>query len=336
MKRRIIAAGLSLMMLCGCAGEKKSAEATIFAMDTFVSVSAYGENAQDAVAAASEEINRLDRLLSVSSADSDILAANSAPSAEISEETAYLIRRSLELSRQTGGAFDITVQPLMELWGFRSGELHIPNDSELSEALSVCGSDKLSLDGTTLSHGEGVRVDLGGIAKGYAADRLREVLSGYEITSAIVSLGGNILCVGSSPDGKPWRVAIASPSGDGNLGVLSVSNCAVVTSGGYQRYFYGEDGTRYHHILNPADGKPARSGAASVTIVSADGALADGLSTALFVMGLEASADFWRAHSDEFGFVYVNEDGRVYVTEGLADSFSCSGEVSVVRKNPQP
>lgn len=332
MKRRIIAAGLAVFMLSGCAGKTKSAEATVFAMDTFMSVTAYGENAQDAVFAASEEINRLDRLLSVSGASSDIFAANSALSADVSEETAALIRRSLELCEQTGGAFDITVQPLMELWGFRRGELHIPTDSELSEALSLCGSDKLSLDGTTLSHVEGARIDLGGIAKGYAADRLREALSEYGITSAIASLGGNVLCVGSSPDGKPWRVGIASPSGEGNLGVLNVSDCAVVTSGGYQRCFYGEDGTRYHHILDPANGKPSQSGAASVTIVSSDGTLADGLSTALFVMGQEKSADFWRAHSDEFQFVYANEDGRVYVTEGLADSFSCGQDVVVVGK----
>lgn len=296
-----------------------------------MTISVYGENSEQAAQAVVDEINRLDRLLSVSSAEGDITAVNSGGTL-LSQETAALVSRSIEISEQTDGAFDITVQPLMELWGFRRGELHVPSKDELSAALALCGSEKMILSENELILSAGQKIDLGGIAKGYAADRVNAVLSENGITSAVANLGGSILCVGSSSDGKPWSVGIETPYGDGSyLGVLSVSDCTVVTSGGYQRYYDSEDGTRYHHILDPKTGVPADSGIASVTIVSSDGTLADGLSTALFVMGMEKSAQLWQNNPDAFQFVIADNDGRVYITEGIENCFSSERNFSVIR-----
>ena len=163
---------------------------------------------------------------------------------------------------------------------------------------------------------EGFALDLGGIGKGYAAGRCKEILKAHGVTSALLSLGGNVSALGSKPDGTAWTVAIEDPDGGDYLGTVQIADQCVVTSGGYQRYFE-QDGVRYWHILDPETGKPARSGMKSVTIVSADDTLADALSTALFVMGPERAAEFWRVHRAEFGAVWLTEDGRLFVTEGL-------------------
>ena len=143
------------------------------------------------------------------------------------------------------------------------------------------------------------------------------------IASAIVELGGNVQALGAKPDGSPWRVALQAPEG-GYAGVLEIVDKAVVTSGGYQRYFE-QDGEIYWHIIDPAQGRPARSGLQSVTIVADEGTLCDGLSTALFVMGREEALDFWRTRND-FECVLISEDNTVAITEGLEESFSLYGD----------
>ena len=204
----------------------------------------------------------------------------------------------------------------MRAWGFTDGNYRVPADAELDALLQTTGWTEVSVDGTTASLPEGFALDLGGIGKGYAAGRCKEILKAHGVTSALLSLGGNVSALGSKPDGTAWTVAIEDPDGGAYLGTVQITDQCVVTSGGYQRYFE-QDGVRYWHILDPETGKPARSGMKSVTIVSADDALADALSTALFVMGPERAADFWRVHRAEFGAVWLTDDGRLFVTEGL-------------------
>lgn len=307
----------------------------IFAMDTYMTVTAYGDTAKEAVDQAAAEIERLDGMLSTGDKNSEIYALNQQGGGKVSEDTRYLLERSLELWKETNGKFEIGIYPIMESWGFTSGEYQVPSEENLEKLLPLADSSLIALDKETssVSFGkEGMQIDLGGIAKGYTSARIMDIFREQGVTSGLVSLGGNVQVLGDKPDGSMWRVAIQSPSsGDEYLGVLEAEDCAVITSGGYERFFE-EDGVTYHHIIDPSTGYPAESGLDSVTIVSADGTLADGLSTSLFIMGKEQAQAFWREHSDEFDTIMLDEDGVLYVTEGIADRFSSDMDVKVIEK----
>ena len=313
-RRKMAVCGLALLLfftLCGCGAQRQTGE--WFAMDTVMTAAVYGS--ADALDAVEAETYRLDALLAAQKDDSEIAAVNDGAEV-VSEETAALLRRALEIAAETNGAYDPTVYPLMRAWGFTDGNYRVPADAELDALLQTTGWTEVSVDGTTASLPGGFALDLGGIGKGYAAGRCKEILKAHGVTSALLSLGGNVSALGSKPDGTAWTVAIEDPDGGDYLGTVQIADQCVVTSGGYQRYFE-QDGVRYWHILDPETGKPARSGMKSVTIVSADDTLADVLSTALFVMGPERAADFWRVHRAEFGAVWLTDDGRLFVTEGL-------------------
>jgi thiamine biosynthesis lipoprotein len=179
---------------------------------------------------------------------------------------------------------------------------------------------QIHLEGNDVSLPGGMEIDLGAVAKGYAGDRLARMLKEAGVESAVLALGGNIQAVGARPDGSPWRVGVQSPDKDGLLGVLSVCDRAVVTSGGYERFFTDDAGNVWWHIMDPATGYPARSGLVSVTIIGENGLTCDALSTALFIMGPERAADYWRQHRD-FEMVLATEDGRLLLTPGAGDIF---------------
>ena len=307
----------------------------IFAMDTYMSVTAFGENADAAVDAAQAEIERLDAMLSTGNGDSEIAKLNVSGTAELSVDAGYLVERALELYTETDGAFDIAIYPVMEAWGFPSQNYQVPSEDVLQERLALADASKVSYDADSrkVSFGEaGMEIDLGGIAKGYTSARIMDIFRSYGITSGLVNLGGNVQVLGTKTDGSKWRVAVQSPDDERDyLGVLSVSDKAVITSGGYERYFE-QDGIIYHHIIDPKTGYPAENGLKSVTIVSADGTLADGLSTSLFIMGKEQAAEFWRMHSDEFDAILLTDDGTIYVTEGIADDFSTELPAEVISR----
>ena len=307
----------------------------IFAMDTYMSVTAYGEGADAAVDAAQAEIERLDALLSTGNEDSEIAKLNVSGTAELSEDAGYLVERALELNEETDGAFDIAIYPVMEVWGVPTQNYQVPSEELLQERLALADASQISYNKETreISFGkDGMEIDLGGIAKGYTSARIMDIFKSCGITSGLVNLGGNVQVLGTKTDGSKWRVAVQSPDDENDyLGVLSVFDKAVITSGGYERYFE-QDGKTYHHIIDPKTGYPAENGLTSVTIVSADGTLADGLSTSLFIMGKEKAAEFWRAHSDEFDAILLSEDGILYVTEGIADDFSTDLNMEIINK----
>lgn len=333
--------GLLALMLClalaACerpaAVDPEAAERevrSLEAMDTFMTLTACGAHRTEALDAVEAEIRRLDALLSTGNPDSEIATLNRTGSGALSADARALVERALELYGETGGRFDITVYPLMELWGFTGGAHRVPGDAEIAALLPAVGADQLDYDPDTgeLVLGAGQRIDLGGIAKGYTSQRAMELYRAVGVTSGLVSLGGNVQCLGARPDGTPWRIGIQDPWGaDGAMSaVVEVVDQAVVTSGGYERYFTDEaTGVTYHHILDPATGVPARSGLASVTIVSPDGTLADGLSTALYIMGLDAATDYWRAHSGQFQAIFIDDAGKIHATEGLASSVKPTG-----------
>lgn len=315
--------------------EEKSASRDIFAMDTYMTVTAYGEQAEEAVDAAVDEINRLDALLSTGNSDSEVAKINANHGGSLSEDGAYLMKKSLELYQLTDGAFDISIYPVMDLWGFTTQDFAVPSSEDLKEKLALVDASKIDFDeesGEVSFEQDGMEIDFGGIAKGYTSDQVTKIFAEYGIESGLINLGGNVDAYGSKIDGTAWRVAIQSPDQDGNyIGVLEAADKAVITSGGYERYFE-EDGITYHHIIDPSTGYPADSGLKSVTITCDDGTLADGLSTSLFIMGEEKASQFWQEHSDEFDFVLMKDDGSLVISEGIEDSFTTNLETKVVRE----
>lgn len=289
-----------------------------------MTITAYGDNAQKGVTDAVAEIQRLDNLLSIGKEDSEISKLNKSGCAALSDDTAVMVTKALDLYKSTGGAFDITVLPLMELWGFTTQEYYVPTEDEIQSTLQRVGADKLTWDESTktLTLGDKQEIDLGGIAKGFTSSRIMEIFKKDGVTCGMVSLGGNVHLLGTKQDGSAWRVGIQDPNNtDDMLGVLEANDCAVITSGAYERNFE-KDGVTYHHIVDPATGKPSNSGLTSVTIVSKDGTLADGLSTSLFVMGKDKAIAYWKQHADEFDTILVDKDRNVYITEGIAGNFS--------------
>ena len=315
------------MVLCGCAPKPGSTE--FFAMDTVMQLTAYGKNAEEALARCEETIAALDGKLSAQSEKSQIAKLNAGGVCE-DAETLEVLADALEIARQTDGAYDPTVYPLMTLWGFGTENAHVPQQTDIEKALAHVGYEKLPDVTGACSLPEKMAVDLGGIGKGFAAKKARESLASSAITSAVLSLGGNVTLVGAKPDGSDWTVGLQDPGLDGLFGYVSGKNVSVVTSGGYQRYFE-ENGERYWHILDAKTGWPAKTGLASVTIVSENDVLADGLSTALFVMGLKGAEEFWRENSG-FEAVFLLESGEIFVTEGLKDSFRADRGFEVIAR----
>ena len=332
---------LTAFLFSACAAPVKEetvphATREFFAMDTYMTVTAYGEECEDAVKQAEKEVHRLDRLLSAEDPDSEVYRINQTKSARLSEDSAFLTEKAAWIYNQTDGAYDITVYPLMTLWGFNGDHPSVPAEDTLQNTLLSVGFDKLTFQNNRLTLGKDQGIDFGGIAKGYASTRIMQIFDRCHIHSGVVSLGGNVQCKGTKTDGSLWRCGITDPDYPEDnsrlAGVLQVSDKAVITSGGYERYFT-ENGTTYHHIMHPGTGYPAESGLCSVTIVSEDGTLADGLSTACFVMGKEKAVAFWKQHKELFDMVLIEDDRSMFITEGLRESFTSDREYAVIENN---
>lgn len=325
--RRVLPIVLSFLLLCGCGAPAEESSGTaastsyVFAMDTVMTLTVYGDEAF--LDSAEAEILRLEALLSVTDADSDISRLNAQGTLTVDDTTLELLRRTLEASQRTGGAMDPTAYSLVRLWGFTTEEYRVPSQAEIDAALATVDAGNVQIDGNQVTLLNGAQIDLGAVTKGYTGAVLAQMAEEAGVEAALFQLGGNVQVYGQKPDGSPWRIEIQDPfDAAGRSALLTlpadVKTMAVVTSGVYQRYFE-EDGVRYHHIMDPETGAPADSGLVSVTIVCEDGFLADALSTALLVMGLEDAAAFWR-ESGDFEAVFIDEAGALYVTEGLADA----------------
>ena len=307
------------LLLCGCA--QRSAEREFFAMDTVMQLRAYGPEAEAALSQAEAEIYRLEGALSCRDEHAALARLNKAGGGTADAETAALLQTALTLCEKTGGAYDPALGALSQAWGFSTGAYRVPEQDALAEAMQESGARLVQLDGTSVKLTNGAQLDLGGIAKGYAAGRVRAILQDAGVTSAIISLGGNVAAVGTKPDGSAWTVGLQDPDNpEAYFGTVSIEDACVVTSGAYQRYFE-ENGVRYHHILDPVTGCPAESGLKSVSVVAKDDTLADALSTALFVMGLDAGAEFQKRSGLSFEAVFVTDDNTVWITPGLSGQY---------------
>ncbi|WP_242829065.1 FAD:protein FMN transferase [Butyrivibrio sp. XBB1001] len=288
----------------GVVGEEIMHVSTIFAMDTVMDIQVYGgEEAEGFLADAENQIRTLEKELSVTDENSEIAGLNAAGSARLSEEPAQIMKEALRYCDSTGGALDITIYPVLRAWGFTTGEYQVPGDEEIAGLLENVDYRSVTLEevdaATLCTIPKGMQVDLGSVTKGYTSRKLAQYFRDNGVTSALINLGGNVECVGNKPNGSKWNVAVKSPfkdSDSGILGVIQASDEAIITSGGYERYFE-ENGETYWHIIDPSTGKPARNGLISVTIIGKDGLMCDALSTALFVKGRDGAIDYYRKYS---------------------------------------
>lgn len=324
---------IAMLTACQNSDENKKVSKDIFAMDTYMTVTAYGKNAENGVNKAVDEINRLETVLSAEKQESDIYKLNETGSGTLSTDTKDIVSKALEINKTTNGAFDISIYPLMVKWGFTTQKYNVPSKNEISKLLKDVDSSKIIFDEKSgnIKLKENMKIDLGGIAKGYTSNRVMQIFKECGVKSGLVSLGGNVQALGTKTDGTAWQIAIENPDKSSDyIGVVSVKDKAVITSGGYERYFE-KNGKTYHHILDPETGYPAESGVKSVTIVSDDGTLADALSTSLFVMGKEKALDYWREHKNEFDTVLVEDNGDITITGGLEKIFKSNFKFDTVK-----
>ena len=237
----------------------------------------------------------------------------------ISEDLAALLSEGLDITRESDGAFDIAIAPLTSLWDFTAEDPEVPDDAAIQKALPLCSSDGVTIDGEDITPpSDDIQFDVGAIAKGYIADRLKDFLIKKGVKSAIINLGGNVLCIGSKPDGTPFKIGIQKPFADRNEteAVMDITGKSVVSSGIYERCFK-QDGKLYHHILNPQTGYPYDNGLISVTIISDQSVDGDALSTTCFALGLEDGLKF--AEKKGVQAVFITEDYELHYTDGFRD-----------------
>lgn len=340
-----------IIMLVGCSNEnemntsKTTSTTTVndtipaskefFAMDTYMEVDAYGDNGEKAVAKAEKEVNKLDSILSTGKSTSEISKLNKNKKQVVSADTMSLIKESVKISKETNSAFNPTIYPLMELWGFTTKNYYVPKDNEIKPLLNHMDIDNIKIDerkNEVSFKDTNMKIDLGAIAKGYTSSKIIDIFKENNIKSGMVTLGGNVQVLGKKPDGSLWKVGIQNPIGeDEYLGVLQTSDKAVITSGGYERNFT-KNGKTYHHILDPSNGYPANNGLTSVTIISSDGTLADALSTSLFVMGKDKAIDFYKKSNYNFDFILYTSDNKLIISDGIEDIFSSDLDIKVVNK----
>lgn len=244
---------------------------------------------------------------------------------KVSEDTFYVITKALEYARLTNGAFDPSVGPLVKLWNIGSGDEKVPSEREILAAKALVGWQEVAMDAATRKvflKKPGMRLDLGAIAKGYAADEVSKILVAHKVKAAIVDLGGNIIVFGSKKDKSPWRVGIQNPESTRGeyLGIVTGAQMTVVTSGVYERYFI-QDGKRYHHILNTETGWPVDNGLVSVSIISKSSIDADALSTSLFALGIEKGMALLKSIPDTYA-IFIDKDKNVYLSPGANRVFS--------------
>lgn len=331
-----------LLSACGLAegaqngGKDENAEKTAYAgeepekreffgMDTYITFTAYGAGAGEALEEAENRIKELEGLWSVTDENSEIYRINhgNGHPVTVSRETAEAVVYALEMAKETEGSLEPTIYPVLTAWGFTAGENRVPEKEEIAGLLANVGYEKVAVHKDQIQVPEGMELDLGAVGKGYAGDIITALLEERGITSALLDIGGNIQAVGSRPDGSGWRLGIRSPFGEGTLGALTVSDRAVVTSGSYERYFVDEYGKEYGHIIDPATGYPADNELAAITIVAKEGKQGDALSTAMFVKGLKDAESYWQENQD-FDMLAVTKGGDIYLTEGICASFSLS------------
>jgi thiamine biosynthesis lipoprotein len=312
------------------------ASATQQAMGTVMCHRFFGRHAEECLAAVCSEISRLEELLSCFRTQSEISRVNQLAgigSARVSFETYEVLGKAVEFSRTNHGLFDATIAPLVRLWSESRSALSQPAQAGIQRVLPLVNYEDLILDPREMTAGlrkAGQAIDLGGIGKGFAGSKILEIFTAFDITSAYSNLGGNVVALGTKPDGSAWHIGIQHPRLEDRLiGAVSVADRSVVTSGDYQRCFTDKNGIRHHHILDPLTGYPSRSGLTSVTIVSEDPLAADVLSTTVFIAGMKKGHELLSSYPNTEA-IFVDEDMQVFITKGLKGCFQTDEGIRLV------
>ncbi len=311
---------LSVIFVCGCSRKADYNQINFFAMDTFCVISA--QNADDALLQeAKKAVENTENLMSRTNPESEIYALNNVGFCELSRETEYVLKKAVELAEKTNEAFSPALGSLTSLWNITSDNPRVPDETEIKKALLKCDYKNIVFENQKAVVSD-VRLDLGGIAKGYAAQIAIESLKNNGVQNALVSLGGNVAVCGSSQNSVEngsvgWKVGIRNPfDTDSVLGYVVMTEGVCAVSGDYERFFV-EDGIKYHHIFDRFTGFPAQSSLSSVAVISQDGALADALTTAFFVMGEEKAREFYEEEIYSFEAVFVDNNGNVSTTDNI-------------------
>lgn len=305
-------------------------ERTDFLLNTFVNIKIYDSTDSAVLDGAIALCRNYEARLSRTIETSEISKLNNRNSDQqtftLSDETAELLRTALHYCEISDGAFDITIEPVSSLWDFTAETPELPDETTVKAAVTDIGYENLLLTGNTLSFlSPETRIDLGAIAKGFIADKIKEYLLEQGVNSAIINLGGNVLCIGTRPDASPFRIGLQKPFAEREetFATANVSDMSVVTSGVYERHFI-INGTNYHHILNPKTGYPYDNGLISVTILSEHSVDGDGLSTTCFSLGLEKGMELVNSLDGIYG-CFIDEDYNIYYSDGMEDFLSDSG-----------
>ena len=302
-----------------------SFEGRYLKMDTTITVKGFGTDMDLATRDILKEIDNIDSYMNAHNTKSNLYLLNTQKQAPYHKDTADLITLAEEVSAKSENAFSIKIKPVLDCWGIGTNSPAVPDEQKLRDALVEYENTEITINNKTISLNQG-KIDLGGIAKGYSTDKALEVLKKYKnIDYAILDFGGNILTYGKKPDGSKFKIGIDDGK-DGIFATIAVDNAFIITSGGYERYFE-QDGEKYHHIIDPSTGYPAKSGLVSATIVSDNGALGDALSTACYVLGAEKGIKL--AESYGVGAIFLDENNKVYVVGNL-DITLTSDEYKIV------
>ncbi len=341
-KTLLVCLCLCMMLPLTACGETKMSQRQVFAMDTIMTLTAYGKNADRGLTAAQGVIQSMNDMLDPDIETSTTYAINHANggNTSISGQVANMLSTAQTIYKQSGGALDLTIYPVIQRWGFDSGRYYVPTDEELIVDLSRKAFDKMVLTSFPSSGSYavafpvGTAISFGAVAKGCASENAIKAMRNVGVKSAIVSLGGNVQTLGLKPDGSLWNVAVQDPNNTASyVGVLTVGETAVVTSGTYQRFFI-QNGKTYHHLLNPETGRPMNNTLKSATIVCSDGTTADCLSTAMFILGQSKCINYWRQYGTKengFDMVLINNDNEVICTKGLIEKFTLTNSDYTLR-----
>ena len=313
--------GALLIATTGCHKPEQTYSATQLLLDTAVQITLQSGGSEAILNECFARCRKYEALFSTTLEGSDIARINAAGGQPVTvdDETAALLRLACEYSAQSNGVFDLTVYPAKRLWDFKAETPHLPDAAALAAAVKNIDYTHISVNGNTVTASGGAQVDLGGIAKGYIADRLREYLEEQKVGCAIINLGGNVCCVGEKAEG--FRIGVKRPyTADDVLEIIRIDSGAVVTSGCYERYFT-LDGKEYHHILDTSTGYPVENDLAGVTILCENAAMADYLSTTVYALGYEQGLAFLKDKPAEAVFVFRDDsvrlsDGLTYAQDG--------------------
>ncbi|MGM0548459.1 MAG: FAD:protein FMN transferase [Bacillota bacterium] len=326
-KKKILLFSILIMMIlfltaCNNQSELKKVEDNAFLMDTLVKVRAHGNGAEKAVKESIDQIEAIENLMSKTVTKSDVYKLNHNPKKEIiiAPETMVVLKKAKKYANLTAGDFDPTLGALVNLWGIGTKNPTVPQPSAIEKALKNTGYQYLELneESAKLTQAK-VKIDLGGIVKGYAADSVLKIMKKNEVKHAFVNLGGNVLVIGDKVDGSAWKIGIQDPrKGRGSvMAIVAAKDMTIVTSGNYERYFE-ENGKLYHHIIDPKTGYPAQNNLLSVSIISSSSFDADALSTSIYVMGLKKGMKFIET-IDEVEAMFITKELDVYLSSGLKE-----------------